>query len=307
MSTAPDPILFERPLRSLGLAVGLHLALLVLTMLSPYLWHYRPKLPEIHTVNLFNVQEIAAPAPRAAAPAAAPVSAPTPAPTPPPPPAAIPEPPAAKPVVTPQESKKVAETAPAPTPPTAISTRPIQVKTKKDVEQLRRLQESLQAGEKAKAAAKEAEAAARAAAREKDRAAREAVAALRQSYQTRGPSRTGAGSGPANATGSAAGGPVTVDAATRAYLIAVNNRIQAHWALPDLPSWNKDLLAIIIVTVRRDGSVAKSAFEQRSENLYFNQLVQKTIQDASPMPPFPPDLRQPEMEIGLRFRPGEVF
>lgn len=304
MRMVPDPILFERPLCSLGLAVGLHLAVLVLTMLSPYLWHYRPKLPEIHTVNLFNVQEIAAPAPRAAAPAPAPVSAPTPAPTPPTP-AAVPEPPAAKPVVT--ESKKVVETAPAPTPPppAAISTRPIQVKTKKDVEQLRRLQESLQAGEKAKAAAKEAEAAAQA-------ATREAVAALRQSYQTRGPSQTGAGtgSGPANATGSAAGaagGPVTVDAATRAYLIAVNNRIQAHWALPDLPSWNKDLLAIIIVTVRRDGSVAKSAFEQRSENLYFNQLVQKTIQDASPLPPFPPDLRQPEMEIGLRFRPGEVF
>ncbi|HET97388.1 MAG TPA: TonB C-terminal domain-containing protein, partial [Desulfurivibrio alkaliphilus] len=158
------------------------------------------------------------------------------------------------------------------------------------------------------------EAESRALAQQAEIARRQALDSVRDLYtqparsETPSPPTTPptAGSAPRPAA-DPAGGTVTVDAATREYLSRLHSHIQAHWSLPNLPTWDEQLLATIIVTVRRDGSVRSTTFERRAENTYFNQLVQKAIQDATPLPPFPQSLRQNEMEIGLHFRPGEVF
>ncbi|HIJ77827.1 MAG: TonB C-terminal domain-containing protein [Desulfobulbaceae bacterium] len=264
---------------SLGLAIGAHLLIVVITLLAPYLFQYHRKMPEVYTVNLFTVEDI--PAPQLARPP--------------------------QPQIAPRKIKEIKpEPAPVkaqPTPPPAatpvsaapktISLKPVKKKTKSDIENVNRLRNKLLAENKAQKARQVA-----------DQRAKDALESLKQAIKA-GDTSKDAVEAPAPAPRSGAG--VTVDENTRRYLVAVNNHVQEHWLLPDLQSWNDDLEAIIIIHVRRDGVVIKDYFESKSENIYFNQFVQKAIRDASPLPPFPIGINDQEMEIGLRFRPGAIF
>lgn len=102
-------------------------------------------------------------------------------------------------------------------------------------------------------------------------------------------------------------GGITVDENLRRYLMAVNNQITEHWLLPDMQNWKDNVEAIVIIRVRRDGVVLDSTFKKKSDNVFFNQFVEKTLKLSSPLPPFPIGINQSEMEIGLKFRPGKVF
>ena len=90
------------------------------------------------------------------------------------------------------------------------------------------------------------------------------------------------------------------------YLSAVYQKIHDHWVLPDLQNWDNALEAILSITIKRDGTVTDSYFESKSANIYFNQFVLKAVKDASPLPPFPSQLKEDTFEIGLRFKPGEL-
>ena len=261
----------------MGLALGAHLLLVVFTLVSPYLFQFNRKLPEVYTVNLFTVEEIDAP--QLARPA--------------------------QPLIKPKKSKikkRMPIKAPSPPPPAAtpkastrkaISTRPIKRKNKSDLESLKHLRNKLKAENKAKKARELA-----------DKRAKDALESLKQAMKAEESSKDVIDTPPPPPR---SGSGVTVDENTRRYLVAVNNQVQEHWVLPDLQSWDDNLQAIIIINVRRDGVVIKNYFESKSENIYFNQFVKKAINDASPLPPFPIGINKQEMEIGLRFRPGEIF
>lgn len=272
-----------------ALAIGVHLLVFLVTIFSPYLFNQRRKIPEIYTVNLFTVQDIGASRLTAL--------------------------PQTKVTAAPPEVKKAEEKAPAkvePTPPTppaaappkAISTQPLPVKSKADLERLKKLKESLTTEQKAKEAEKTAQ----------DRA-REAVDALKKSLQqttakgTASPQAAVGTTQKGSATGAATGpsGSVMVDEMLRRYLLAVNAQVQEHWKLPESQPWKDTLEAIIVIRIRRDGTVIDAFFEHRSESITFNQYVERAIKNAAPLPPFPAGFDQKDMEIGLRFRPGRVF
>lgn len=298
----------------LALAAVIHLLALLPALVAPHLSFFqRQRVPDFQTVSLISVADLPVqrppaaptppqpappptPAPRPPTPAPAPTPAPTPAPS------AIPVPPprpTPAPAATPAPIPKVApQVAPKQAPP--ISLRP--QLTRDAREQLEQFREAQRREAESRALAQQAEV-----------ARRQALDSVRDLYTQPARSETptpppappaAAAPGPAAAP---AGGTVTADAVTREYLSRLHSHIQNHWALPNLPSWDEQLLATIIITVRRDGSVRNTAFEKRAENNYFNQLVQKAIRDASPLPPFPDALRESEMEIGLHFRPGAVF
>ena len=111
-------------------------------------------------------------------------------------------------------------------------------------------------------------------------------------------------------TGSASSGPGSrgrasvMDAALKQYYVAVSRQIHKFWILPDLQEWEKQLTAVYVVHVRRDGIVKKGYMEKKSADLYFNQFVEKTMQEALPLPPFPDGLKETELEIGLVFHPS---
>jgi len=282
----PSPILADEQWKlHLSLAAGIHIFALVMAVVAPFIFNFKPRMPEIYTVNLFSATEVNAPAAR--------------------PQKTIVEPRKTKKAVAPPEKtppKKAGVPPPAvkPAPPEAVSFRPIRTKTKKDIEKVANLRERLLAEQRAKEAEEAAE-----------KEVKDVLAQIRQSLQednTETANQTGEETEEA-VTAPAASGPaggVTVDEITRRYLVAVNNQIQEHWVLPDPQNW-KGLEASYIIKIRRDGVVVNAYFENKSDNIYFNQYVEKTVKEASPLPPFPSDLQMNELEIGIRFRPGGIY
>ncbi len=95
--------------------------------------------------------------------------------------------------------------------------------------------------------------------------------------------------------------------ANKAYYAAVAVRIQENWILPDLQSWQANLEAIVCLKVQRDGKVIDIVVEKKSANAYFDQFVMKAIHDASPLPPFPEEIQETELEICPKFYPAGLL
>jgi colicin import membrane protein len=289
-----------------NISIGLHIALLLLAMLAPDIFESRRKLPEIYTVNLFTAVEVTEPETPAGKPTAAP-----PAPKP-----AVREikPESTKPTVSIAPSKPEIPSPAASIPAKPISLRPrkLKVKVGKTAEEQRRDRKKLSRvvqGIKASAARKEARQAA-------DTAAQDAVSKLADALKT---SRAATTEAPAEvketATAPAAEARVSGPRGTgmepdfymKQYLSSVYQKIHDHWILPDLQNWDISLEAVLVIVIERDGTVAKSYFEQKTDNIYFNQFVLKAVKDSTPLPPFPDQLQESTFEIGLRFKPGELL
>lgn len=279
----------------LALSLGLHGLIVLLALITPFFFSQRPPLPVIHTVNLFSAIEIR--------PSLA---------TQPEKKIIVPHQPETEIVAEKQPATVVTTEQPQPLPSPvvikpaktkAVSLRPIPRKNKNDQQKIKQLQEQLHARQQAKQRQKIAQ-----------RTTQDAVVKLQQAlqaeeflsdiirdttYKTTTTENFRQGSGD--------GVQTMLDQVTRDYLIAVNNQIQQHWILPNLQNWQKNLRAVIVLRINRDGMVINSFFEEKSDNINFNQFVKKAIREASPLPPFPAEIIKPEMEIGLRFRPGELF
>ena len=129
------------------------------------------------------------------------------------------------------------------------------------------------------------------------------------STETAGEASPGAGGADAGgvASSGAGGASSMLDEALKKYYIAISRKIHSNWALPDTQDWEPTLEAIAVIVIKRDGTVVEISFEKKSGNIYFDQYVEKTIQAALPLPPFPSDLKEDELDIGLKFRPSGLF
>ena len=125
-------------------------------------------------------------------------------------------------------------------------------------------------------------------------------AAVRPTSETVSGSKSAAISGP-RGTG------IEPDFYLKQYLATVYQTIHDHWVLPDLQNWDNSLEAVLVINIRKDGVITDSFFERKSANIYFNQFVLKAVKDSSPLPPFPAQLTENNFEIGLRFKPGELY
>lgn len=96
-----------------------------------------------------------------------------------------------------------------------------------------------------------------------------------------------------NKTSQSASGPSGVS-----YEEKIRDEIHRQWAWPD--TGRKDLEAIVVITIRKDGTilVGDIQWEKKSESRLFNNSALQAIANASPVTP-PPH----EMEIGIRFYP----
>ena len=289
--------------KPLNISIGLHVIILALAMLAPSLFDRQPRLPEIYTVNLFTaVEEAAAPVPSPAPKADAKPAVRTL------------EPEVKKPAVSIQPSEPEAAPDIQTTIAKPISLEPLQQKIKVgktkeeeafDKAKLSRVVQRL----KASAAQKEARAAA-------DKAAKDAVSKLADAMKSDTAAATGMAAqktAQASATKESSGlaGPrgtgVEPDFYMKQYLSAVYQKIHDNWILPDLQNWDNALEAVLVIKISREGTVRDTFFERKSDNIYFNQFVLKAVKDASPLPPFPDQLKEGILEIGLRFKPGELY
>ncbi len=91
------------------------------------------------------------------------------------------------------------------------------------------------------------------------------------------------------------------------YRALVNEKIESNWALPERSSRGKGKLeAVVVVRVRRDGTVFDIQFEQKSGDSYFDDSVLKAVLKSKPFPPFPDIYSPKEEEIVIRFAPEKV-
>lgn len=86
------------------------------------------------------------------------------------------------------------------------------------------------------------------------------------------------------------------------YYSQVWQKIQQNWTLP--AEWSKkDIEAIVVLWVRKDGRITRWKFERKSGNARFDQSVAWAVERSSPLPQLPPAAAGSTLEIGVRFRP----
>ncbi len=278
----------------LNLAIGFHIIIIVGAIYMPDLLKPKPLYKDIYTVDLINMPEPVIENPVEISP---------------------PQPKIIKTLPDkPSVNKAVSIAPPTPQqqpqapPAKAISIKPLKRKLKKKVPPAKKTVEKKRNIELEKLRRKQLADALKAEqlATEKAKvAAEEAVEELKQMLQTVNsmkatPAKTSKSTSPLTKRGA------TTSALENRYLGMFNNRIQQFWALPEYKVWDASLIAIVVVTVNKDGTIANRYFEKRSGDRIFDQFVQKTIQDAVPLPPIPPALKRNRMEIGLRFTPRGI-
>jgi colicin import membrane protein len=106
-------------------------------------------------------------------------------------------------------------------------------------------------------------------------------------------------------SGSSSGRKVQ-SAVLKQYLSSLYKRVHSYWILPEMRTWDRHLETVVVLTLRRDGSIADMQIERKSRDPFFDQFVMKTLQNAAPMPRFPALMRDSSLEVGLRFKPGEL-
>jgi len=302
--TTPLTMLSSEWRKPFNISIGLHVIALAFAVLAPSLFDRQPRLPEIYTVNLFTASEMAEPETQAAkTPAVKKAEKPA---------ARQIEPEIKKPAVSIQPAKPEVLPTVKTTIAKPVSLRPLKQKIKvgktkeeenRDKEKLSRITQRL----KASAMQKEAQEAA-------DVAAKDAVDKLADALKTttatdpvtKTPGQTTSTTESAGIPGPKGTG-IEPDFYMKQYLSTVYQKIHDHWVLPDLQNWDNSLEAVLVINIRRDGIVTDSFFERKSTNIYFNQFVLKAVKDASPLPPFPGQLKENTFEIGLRFKPGELY
>ncbi|MEI6126006.1 MAG: TonB family protein, partial [Pseudomonadota bacterium] len=106
------------------------------------------------------------------------------------------------------------------------------------------------------------------------------------------------------ATGGGGGGGTT-NLRFSLYYRTIWNKIQQAWVLPPYDKKSGHLETIVVITISREGKILGMEFEKKSGDENLDNSVIRAIKKADPLPPFPPDLKESVMEIGIRFIPDE--
>jgi len=113
-----------------------------------------------------------------------------------------------------------------------------------------------------------------------------------------GPQATRGGGGGIGGTGH---GLTPEQARFGRYYVTVFNKIQSAWILPHYQE-QKNIMAIVEITIRSDGRIVTIQFEKKSGNVEFDRSVMRAIQKVDPLPPLPAGIREPLLTLGIRFQ-----
>jgi len=89
----------------------------------------------------------------------------------------------------------------------------------------------------------------------------------------------------------------------RAYYDSIWRRIKEEWILPGSLLEEIEEIPVIVIKLRRDGSIVESWFEKKSGSLMYDESAMRAIKKANPLQPFPQELDEEFLEIGIRFHP----
>jgi len=282
---------------ALILSTAVHLGVLLLVLASPRFFPQPVKLPEVYQVELYS--------PPAAPPSPQPPAQPA---APPPETAALQLPPVAPKATT--RPGKSAQPKPAQGNRKAVSLSPIKERLEREKREREEKERQEQQNANRLAEIKLdlnsqlAREQAREAARQASRAIAESYRASTRNHPTETPAATG--NPPGTAPLQISTGQFTDKQrgdALSAYKARLESHIGRHWKLPVVQDWNDELIAIVVIRIRRDGAVTTVKFDQSSGNPRFDQYVRKAVDRASPLPPLPREIEQQSEEIVVTFTP----
>jgi colicin import membrane protein len=111
--------------------------------------------------------------------------------------------------------------------------------------------------------------------------------------------KTGSGSG--TGTGGSRGGSSGGNPALRIYQMEVEVLIKSNWSYPEALANRKDIEAIVLLMVNKDGTVTDTEFVKPSGNGIFDQSVLKAIEKSKPLPPLPQGYNKKNEELEIIF------
>jgi colicin import membrane protein len=85
------------------------------------------------------------------------------------------------------------------------------------------------------------------------------------------------------------------------YQMEVEDRIKGNWSYPVALQSREELEAIVVVMVRRDGTILKTEMKKDSSDPIFDESVLRAIKRSDPLPPFPEGYRKNHDEIEIKF------
>lgn len=133
-----------------------------------------------------------------------------------------------------------------------------------------------------------------------DTKVRQAVESLRERLKPQEGTGGGGSPGPAGAVGVRAGGNVLQEVRLRAYYNRLWEHVNSHWTIP--PSLEgRGYTVIVSVVLDRKGRILKTGVEEPSVSVAFDQSALRALERASPLPPFPDDVKEDVLEVGFRF------
>jgi TonB family protein len=96
----------------------------------------------------------------------------------------------------------------------------------------------------------------------------------------------------------------TLKSGVNEYYSKIWQKIRNEWTLPENRLKEMGgLETIITVKIGRDGKVQKLWYENRSGNALYDDMAWQAIYKAEPFPPFPSEIKEDTVEIGIRFMP----
>ena len=113
----------------------------------------------------------------------------------------------------------------------------------------------------------------------------------------------------ADSNGNATGGGAPDGIAIRIYQMEVESLIKSNWQYPvalTSPEKRKDLESTVMLKVSHDGTIIKSWFAGRSNNVLFDDSVMKAVERSNPLPPFPEGYNKRQDELEIRFNLSEL-
>ncbi len=111
------------------------------------------------------------------------------------------------------------------------------------------------------------------------------------------------------ASGAFAAGAAAADTSSlrfQVYYTEIWERVRRQWVLPEaLVESPGGLEAVVVIRIRRDGSLAKVQLERTSGNSRLDASARRAVERAAPFPPLPSVVRGKYHEVGLRFKPED--
>ncbi len=105
--------------------------------------------------------------------------------------------------------------------------------------------------------------------------------------------------------GGGGGGGKEVSDLKSIYRLEIANRVEKNYAFPEqLAGPNKNIRAGLVFKVMPNGEIRDIFFTDRSGNALLDDQAHKAILKTNPVDPHPAGLREPYVEMGLRFGPG---